>query len=342
MKRIFFASSDPGGANVIAATIRRLPERVSYRLFTDPQGHRVPALADRYEMIQPVDVRELIAAECPDIVFTGTSLTSALELHFLREGAARGSRTAAVIDHWTNFSRRFQWPDGTLQLPDLVLVPDQVAFSRAAAEGLPADRLRIFGHPHFADAATFISHVAREDFWHGAGVEPSSKIVLFLSDALTETAGDEARAKGQFGYTEMSILAHLIDALSVHPDVSLVIRPHPKERTAKFETFLQPRRVTLAPSAPLWDTIAQSDHVVGMFSSALVEAAAVGKLALRVEIGAGERDLLPIPREAYFERVLEEGQLARALDRLLAVPASRNRTNFLGREFESVLPSLLV
>lgn len=340
MKRIFFASSDPGGANVIAATIRRLSEPTPYRLFTDAHGHRVSGLADRYEVIEPAAVSGLISAERPDIVFTGTSLVSALELHFLKEGAAHGSRTAAVVDHWTNFSRRFQWPDGTLELPEIILVPDRVALSMAAGDGLPVERLRIFGHPHFADAAMFTPTSAREDFWRGSGVDPSSSILLFLSDALSETAGDEARAKAQFGYSELSILACLIEALSGHPEVRLVIRPHPKERAGKFERFLT-QCVALAPSAPLWETIAQSDHVVGMFSSALVEAAAVGRLPLRVEIGAGARNFLPIPREAYFERVLEQGQLAPALDRLLAAPASRVRTNFLGREFESMLPKLL-
>ena len=341
MKRIFFASSDPGGANVIAATIRRLPRGATYRLFTDQQGYRVPALAERYEVVDLASVPNVFSAGRPDVVFTGTSITSDLELHFIREGSARGCRTAAVIDHWTNFSRRFRWPDGKRELPDVVLVPDSAASSMAAADGLPASRLRVYGQPHFTDAASFRPATTRGEFWRGSDVDPASKVVLFLSDALTETAGSEELAEAQFGYTESAICAHVLDALAGHPEVTVVVRPHPKERPGKFVASLNPPRMTLAPTAPLWETIAHSDHVIGMFSSAIVEAAALGKLPLRVEIGAGGRDFLPVPPGLYFARVVDRALLRPTMESFLVAPPVAKRPGLFAHDFESVISDLL-
>ena len=337
MKRVFFASSDPGGANVIAAVIRRLPEGAPYRLFTDAQGHRVPSLADRYELLD--DAAAPFRAQRPDVVFTATSLSSSVERSLLREASRLGIRSAAVIDHWTNFGARFE-TNGVRELPDAIFVPDEIAAKMVVSEGLPADRVRVFGQPHFHDAASFRPASTRSAFWSALGVRHDRPVLVFLSDSLTETAGDDARARATFGYTEADVLDHVLRAIGTR-DLSIVVRPHPKERRGKFDALARDPRITVAPDAPLWEMLSHADHVVGMFTSALVEATALGRLPLRVEIGA-TRDLLPVPASLFFGRVTDANRLVPVLDRYLEREPHARPAALLPSSFDTVIREWLL
>lgn len=342
MKRVFFGSSDPGGANVIAAVVRRLPEGAPYRLFTDRHGYRVTSVENRYEVVDdPADIADEIERDRPDVVFTATSLASGVERTMISAASRRGIRCAAVIDHWTNFARRFVDGGGAALFPDAVFVPDETALQIAIAEGVPPRLLRVFGHPHFYDAQAYVPAGARDVFWQRLGVRADRPVIVFLSDSLTETAGGAAEAVREFGYTEMNILERVAAALGPSRDASFVIRPHPKERPEKFAAYRSDPRVSMLPDAPLWDLLGHADHVIGMFSSALVEAAALGKRALRVEIGAGDRNLLPVPRQMFFDRVTEDARLAPVLEAYLARPSCEQPKPAFSNAFLTVIPQWL-
>lgn len=342
MKHVFFASSDPGGANVIAATIRRLPAAQAYRLFTDREGFRVPELGSRYEQIDDAaGVTPLFAADSPDIVFTGTSLFSTVELDIQAEARRRGIFTVAVVDHWTNFLRRFERSGRVAMLPDVVLVPDAVAAAIAEREGIPKNLIRVFGQPHFYDAGAFEPSASRDEYWRAKDVDPATQVLVFLSDALTETSGDTDRAIAEFGYTETGVLQAVLRALPSRAGLSIVIRPHPKERQGKYLSYTADSRVHVAEGGALWELLAHADFVVGMFSSALVEAVALGKRPLRVEIGAGERNLLPVPESMFFARVTAEADLQAVLGNYLSERRDRVPEAFLHAGFEKVMDEYL-
>ena len=339
---MFFGSSDPGGANVIAAVLRRLPEGAQYRLFTDRHGYRVTSVENRYEVVDdPADIADEIERDRPDVVFTATSLASGVERTMISAARRRGIPCAAVIDHWTNFARRFVDESGAALFPDAVFVPDETALQIAIAEGVPPQLLRVFGHPHFVDARSYVPPGTRNSFWRGVGVRTERPVIVFLSDSLTETAGGAAEAVREFGYTEMDTLERVLTALGEAQNASLVIRPHPKERQEKFAAFRADPRVSVLADAPLWDLLGHADHVIGMFSSALVEAAALGKRALRVEIGAGDRNLLPVPRQMFFDRVTEADRLAPVLQAYLARPSCEQPEPAFSNAFLTVIPQWL-
>lgn len=342
MKRAFFASSDPGGANVIAAIARRMPDPSGYRVFTDPGGFRNADLEDRYEVVAgEADVAEIFVADQPDVVFTASSLVSDIELKMLREARRLGIPSAAVVDHWNDFANRFA-RGGDAEFPDRVFVIDETAVEMAVEQGVPRDRVEEFGHPHFYDAQFYVPVKSRAVFWRELGVDPERQILLFVSDALTETAGGREGARQRFGYVETDILELLLAALEPDSSVSVVVRPHPKENRDKLERILGGSDVVVVRGAPLWELLAHSDFVTGMFSSALLEAVAMGKRPLRIEVGAGDRNFLPVPDRLFSGRVLEEAELSPGIRGYLSGAAHPGTAPFTADKFSRVIDEWLL
>lgn len=343
MKRIFFASSDPGGANVIAAVARRIPDSSRYRVFTDPGGFNATSLEGRYEVVPPTDsVGSIFAADPPDVVFTATSLVSDIELKLLREARSRGIPAAAAVDHWNDFARRFARGGGSPEFPNKVFVIDETAVDMAVQQGVPREKLEEFGHPHFYDAQFYVPPGSRADFWRRLGIDPDQRVLLFVSDALTETAGSREGALRKFGYVETDILRMLLRDLDADQRVAVVVKPHPKEEHDKFERLPGGSGVVVVRNAPLWELLAHSDFVAGMFSSALLEAVAIGKRPLRIEVGAGGRNFLPVPDRLFAGRVLEEGELRPAVRGYLSGAAHSGPAPFTAEKFSRVIDEWLL
>lgn len=342
MKRIFFASSDPGGANVIAAIARRMPDPSGYRVFTDPGGFRTAYLEGRYEVVATEGtVADIFVADPPDVVFTASSLVSDIELKMLREARRLGIRSAAVVDHWNDFANRFA-RGGDPEFPDRVFVIDETAVEMAVAQGVPRDRVEEFGHPHFYDAQFYAPVKSRADFWRELGVDPDRQVLLFVSDALTETEGSREAALQRFGFVETDILEMLLGALGAEPAVSVVVKPHPREHRDKFERFPGGSAVIVVWTAPLWELLAHSDFVAGMFSSALLEAVAIGKRPLRIEVGAGDRNFLPVPDRLFSGRILAEDELRPGIHRYLSGAAHAGAAPFTAEKFSRVIDEWLL
>ena len=69
-----------------------------------------------------------------------------IEFEVIKFCSVSGIPSYSVIDAWVNYKWRFTFADEVL-FPDFILVPDAFAFSEAAMEGLPVDKLLIAGHP---------------------------------------------------------------------------------------------------------------------------------------------------------------------------------------------------
>jgi hypothetical protein len=280
--------SDPGGAKPCLSLAKKWQESdevlvCSDRCYAFFEIFGIPVRQCRGE-----DAHAIFEEFQPDLLFTGTSYTSRIELDFVCEAKKRGIHTTSFVDHYTGFDVRF----GTLEariLPDEIHVLDEKAAALAREAGLPERRIRITGNPYHEFLGSWRSRLTKEQVFQKLEIPLSdAKTILFAPDPLSNAGGAE-----KFGTDEVAILALFLVALGeTGQPIQLLIKAHPNQSMEYLKTGLKnvPKNVEvhLVPAekdALLNDLIQQTDLVVGMFSSILIEAELLGKKAIGILSG---------------------------------------------------------
>jgi hypothetical protein len=116
------------------------------------------------------------------------------------------------------------------------------------------------------------------------GATEESKVVLYASEPITQM-----RKHGKTrNHDELSLLGELIDRVQNNrltdniicdANTIVVIRPHPRDESTKFEPYLfdQGPRTIVSRAGSSAEAVLAADTVVGITSMLLVEAAALGR-----------------------------------------------------------------
>lgn len=280
--------SDPGGAKPCLALAKKWSESDEVLVCSDRQYAFFEMFGIPVRHCAGTDAVAFFNEFQPDSLYTGTSYTSRIEMEFVREAARRGIRSASFVDHYTGFDVRFGTLDARI-LPDEIHVLDEKAAALALEAGLPERRIRITGNPYHEFLGSWRSRLTKEQVFQKLEIPLSdAKTILFAPDPLSNAGGVE-----KFGTDEVAILKLFLEALgeSERP-AQLLIKAHPNQSLDFLKTGLQsvPRNVevhllTTEKDAFLNDLIQQTDLVVGMFSSILIEAELLGKKAIGILSG---------------------------------------------------------
>lgn len=206
---------------------------------------------------------------------------------------SQGIASHAFVDGDFNVIRRFRRRDGALVWPDFVYVPGPTCARSLLEGGFAPERLTII--PDFAlavqsrravDAETGARRLRAQ--WLGG--DGDRRVVLFASENVRELV---ALGKPQV-YSEFDCLEILVDALAGRrlvagvpsdPEALVVVRPHPKEAPDKFASYERAGRVRVSTAGQPAEAILAADLVVGMRSTLLREAEAIGRPAVSL-VGA--------------------------------------------------------
>jgi hypothetical protein len=199
------------------------------------------------------------------------------------------------VDHYTGFEVRFGTGDMRI-LPDEIHVLDEKAAALACEAGLPGNRIRRVGNPYHEFLGSWRSRLTKEQVFQKLDIPLSNaKIILFAPDPLSNAGGVE-----KFGTDEVAILKLLLEALGdAERPAHLLIKAHPNQSLDYLKTGLQnvPQNVevhlvTSEKDGFLNDIIQQTDLLVGMFSSILLEAELLGAKTARFVCGMQTPDPL--------------------------------------------------
>jgi len=267
------------------APLRRL---LSHRLTRRPGIVAAAAAVLRVleDAIPPFDtIRRYVRDKSPDVVLVAPHLMpGSLHSAYVRAGQAAGLPTAVCVASWDNLSSK-----QLLRVqPDAVFVWNDVQRDEAVRlHGIAADTVVVTGAQCY-DPWFDWSPRAREAFCARVGLEARRPYVLFVGGSLFPAATTEA----EFAATWIEALRRQDDpALS---GLGVLIRPHPKRgdqwESVDFERFdhvsVWPRGgrmpVTSADRADFFDSIFHSAAVIGINTSAMIEAAIVGRPVLTV------------------------------------------------------------
>lgn len=270
---------DAGGAEVISSALRRAPQPFIACL----DG---PAVAVFERKLGALDRQPLAAvvAGCSEL-WCGTSWQSDLERDAIAAARSAGRRSVAWLDHWVNYRERFTRADGSLVLPDVLRVGDAhaLAMARAAFGNETGPAIELQPNAYFADVVdAYRAARARQ-------VPPAPGVLrlLFIGEPVSEHAERRFGNPRHWGYTEVEALEWLLAQLRLLARggakvTSVRVRPHPAERSDKYDAVLRhaPVPASTGGGSSLAEDLATVEIVAGCGSMALALAALCGLRAV--------------------------------------------------------------
>jgi hypothetical protein len=226
------------------------------------------------------EIEAFIASHDPDLVlFTPLLKLGSIQPDYLKSAQALGLRTMLCVASWDNLSSKslIRFP------PDAVTVWNDVQ-KREAIElhGVPPERVVVTGAQNF-DPWFAWKPRPREEFCRRVGLEPEKPYLLYVCSALFAANIKEA-----------AFVQDWIRRLRGSSDprvreAGILIRPHPKRgaewNNVEFESFanaaIWPRGGSMPidreAKADYYDSMFHSAAVVGLNTTALIEAGVVGR-----------------------------------------------------------------
>jgi hypothetical protein len=322
-ERTVFFGSDPAAVRACLALASLLRSRLPDAAAVVFSNRTRDSGADFSVPIVPLEWPSAADVSGAELVFCGTShpvSSLRFELGAVTAARAAGVRTVAFVDHWTNFRLRFEAEDHRLILPDEIWVLDAHALARAAADGLPPERLRVSGSPTLA----FLSRLwrpVRSTAAIRAEVLPDGRqgpVLLYAPDpiSLRDTTGTH-------GFDEVSAARDLAEAISTTvPHATVLLRFHPLQPSSRgpqiAEAFARRgvRAVLATPALTGPESCSIANVVIGFYSNLLLEAGALGRPVIRYWPGPEQID--PLAHLSLGRKVRDPGALGAALSISLA------------------------
>jgi hypothetical protein len=267
--------------------VLRLARRVSSK--TDAElSHSVLRLATRLEEAIPTssDVDAYIRRQAPDIVVaTGTFRHVSSEVEYLKSARRLGIPSGVFVASWDNLVNK-----GSMKFtPERVFVWNEIQVRDAVElHGLPRDRVRATGAHDFDDWFERRPSLSREQYLARLGLDPARPYLVYLcsSSMVVGPHGEADFVKRWIG----AVRSSSDDRLRT---INVVVRPHPSSNgdwdavDLGFDNaVVWPRHgirpVTEAARAEFFDTLSHSAAVVGLNTTAMIEAAILGKSVMSV------------------------------------------------------------
>jgi len=328
-----FAEAPALRARMVRKSLPALLEPLNrVRSLSSPSVNRLQRTLQRVERAIPVGrpLSRFLETQKPDVVIVSPLVdASSDQVDLVRASQAAGIATVAAIASWDNLTNK-----GHMRVvPDLVTVWNERQREEATTlHGIPSERVAVTGAQLFDRWFERTASQSREEFCAMVGLPADRPIVLYTGSSVFI-------ARSEF---EVPFVRRWMATLrsSEHPllrDAAILVRPHPFNcdswEHADFSEFgpvaVWPRQ-RYTPAAEesrnsFFDSLYYSAAVVGINTSAMIEAAILGKPVLSLMTGdfAGTQEgtlhfRYLLPENGGFLRVastLEDhaGQLAEVL-----------------------------
>jgi hypothetical protein len=267
---------------------RRAALRIARRLADGdaPFAERVIRVASRLEAAIPTSaaIDAYIREQAPDVVLATPVVNRASpQVEFLKSAGKLGIPAATCVASWDNLTNKglLKW------VPERVFVWNEIQ-RREAIElhGIPAERVIATGAQLFDPWFERRPSTTPDQFARKVGLDPDRPYVLYTcsNPAMTETP-------------ESTFVLAWLDALRSDQrlrDIGVLVRPHPNDK-GEWEALdlgpygnaaVWPRggvyTITDDARADFFNSLVHSAAVVGINTTAMIEAAIVGKSVLTV------------------------------------------------------------
>ncbi|HEY5616581.1 MAG TPA: hypothetical protein VIK60_01475 [Vicinamibacterales bacterium] len=263
-------------------------------MFRGPGGRRsLVWLLKQFEQAVPrsQELDVFYREQAPDVVLiTPLVDLGSPQIEHYTSARALGLRTVLCVGSWDHLSSKSL----LRAAPDLVTVWNDTQ-RREAIEmhGVPADRIVVTGAQCYDQWFNRRPSRARDEFCEYVGLDPARPFILYVCSSLFKNTANEA------AFVERWIQQVRSSADPMLREAGILIRPHPRRleewQQADLTGF---KNVTLFGDHPVdpatkndyFDSLYHSAAVVGLNTSAMLEAAVVGKPVLSVVLPEISRD----------------------------------------------------
>jgi hypothetical protein len=227
-------------------------------------------------------IAEFLRAEAPDVLLVSPLVEVASEqVDWIKAARTQGIRTAACIASWDNLTNK-----GLLRIePDMVIVWNE-AQKREAQEYhyIPAEKIAVTGAQLFDKWFVKTPSRDRDAFCARVGLPDARPFILFTGSSSFISQSD-----AEVAFVRRWIAALRASGEPALRDSNILVRPHPYNAHAWVSDPLAgvagvsvfPRAgynpIDPANRADFFDTLYHSAAVVGINTSAMIEAAIVGR-----------------------------------------------------------------
>ena len=223
------------------------------------------------------DLERSIASRRPDVVLVTPLIElGSPQMDHLAAAKALGIRTALPVASWDHLSSKAV----IRNVPDLLLVWNDIQKQEAIEmHGVPADRVVVTGaHPY--DQWFGRASISRESFCSRVGLRSDRPFILYLCSSLFRGTASEPQ------FVERWVEAIRTSDDPRLKDIGILIRPHPARPEEwkdidlsgfKNIAFWGAHPVDDEAKNDYFDSMYYSAAVVGLNTSAFLEAAVVGK-----------------------------------------------------------------
>jgi hypothetical protein len=229
------------------------------------------------------EIERYLVSRRPDVVlFTPYVGLRTIQPDFLRAAQALGLRTGVCVKSWDNLSSKSL----IRPVPDRVFVWNGIQREEALTlHSIPPSRIVVTGAQCFDEWFAW-SPRPREEFCGRVGLDPARPLVLYACSVPWT------------GQSEVGFVRRWVSAIraagGLFADAGVLVRPHPKRAHDWADDDLSDLPgVVVYPSdghaptddaskADYYDSIYHSSAVVGLNTSAMIEAAIVGRPVLTV------------------------------------------------------------
>lgn len=283
-------SHDAGGAEVVSAWASKRPGR-DFRFLLEGPARDI--FRKKIPGIEIGDRQSLLPAVSGfDLVLTGTSWDSDLELQAIAAALAGNVVCAAYLDHWGTYNERFGL-GGRQILPTEIWVGDEYAL-RLVEAAFPRIKARLEPNEYFRDTVAEIDRISGNRTAHG-----KKKNILYVCEPISVALEKKYRDPGYYGYSEFDALDGYLSYMLASPDdvQEIKLRLHPSEPSGKYSAILEKYQDKLGLAESSGRTLAEdcawADWIVGCQSMAMVIGLLAGKKVFSSIPRRGKASLLP-------------------------------------------------
>jgi hypothetical protein len=252
---------DAGSAEVLLSYLFELNQEV----LVVAEGPALSVLERYPKNWKIVPLESLLDTEF-DVIFLGLSNPSNTDLVVLERFASQTTLLISFLDHWSFSLSDFE-KDGRFWLPDVFVVTDSEAL-RLASIYFPGVEIIEIPNPYLDRVLIEFQTIPKR--------KAHRKRILYVSEPLDPDRNLKflklLKADGEIGLEEAAY-RYFISTLekSNLQDHEIVIRPHPRQIVADFDTnYLSAHpQVSFSVNSNLIDDLRATDVVVGVHSMAL-------------------------------------------------------------------------
>lgn len=309
----FVQSHEPRFDNACRASDRKrlagYSLKLNWRIFRTKLGRELAWQALRRcndALPTAPEINDVFRSFKPDVLVITPLLDRSGQMwDYLASARAAGVRSVFPVHSWDNLSSKAR----VSVFPDRVLVWNETQRDEAIRfHRVPENRIVITGAQGFDDWFDMKPSTSRSEFCAALGLNPERQILLFVCSAILKR---HMAARITTPKTELPFFERWIAALrnSADPrlrEANVIIRPHPKREDhwdgvdlAQWgNVVVHPRHGRLPNNreskAAFFDSLQHSEVVIGLNTSAMIEAGIVGRSVMTVlepDYRAGQMDL---------------------------------------------------